>query len=58
MLSIDLNTLFSSRLVDISLGSIIGAIGGWILYNQSFHFITKMQIRKAKVILKMKNLDE
>jgi len=48
------NVLFGARFFDILIGSIIGAIGGWVLYNQQVHFVTTKQIRKSKVILRKK----
>jgi len=49
------NILFEARFFDILIGSIIGAIGGWVLYNQQIHFVTTKQIRKGKVLLRKKN---
>lgn len=43
-------SLFVNRLVDIVLGSIVGVIGGLLLYHEKLHFISKMQIKKSKVI--------
>lgn len=44
--------LIVTRFFDILIGSIIGAAGGWMLYHEQIHFFTKMQLLKAKVILK------
>src|SRR5690606_29572039 len=44
--------LMVSRFFDILIGSIIGAIGGWFLYNEKIHYFTKKQVRKTKVVIK------
>jgi MFS family permease len=46
------NHLITIRFFDILIGSIIGAIGGWILYHEQIYFFTKKQLLKTKVILK------
>lgn len=46
------NDLFLARLVDIVLGSIIGMIGGWVLFNEQVHYHTTSRIRKTKVMLR------
>lgn len=51
-LAIDTNALFIARLTDIILGSAIGAIGGWVLFNERVHYLTTLQIRKAKLMMK------
>jgi len=43
------NQLISARLVDIIIGSLIGVIGGWVLYNQQFHLKAERQIRKTRI---------
>lgn len=45
------NVLIQTRFIDILLGSIIGAIGGWMLYHQRIHFFTKKQMKKTKLVL-------
>jgi len=42
------NALFMARFLDILVGSLIGALGGWILYNEQIHYLAKNQIRRAK----------
>lgn len=44
--------LISIRFFDILIGSMIGAIGGWMMYHEKIHFFTKMQLLKTKVIIK------
>jgi hypothetical protein len=44
--------LITIRFFDILIGSIIGAIGGWMLYHERIHFFTKKQLLKTKVIMK------
>ncbi|MBO9632039.1 MAG: FUSC family protein [Chitinophagaceae bacterium] len=51
-LAIDTNELFVARLIDIILGSAIGAIGGWVLFNERVHYLTTLQIRKAKILIR------
>lgn len=46
------NDLFLARLVDIVLGSIIGIIGGWVLFNERVYYHTTSRIRKTKVMLR------
>ncbi|WP_437921290.1 FUSC family protein [Sphingobacterium sp. LRF_L2] len=46
------NVLIYSRLVDTVIGSAVGAVGGWILYNNTVHFYSRKQIRKTYVRLK------
>lgn len=41
--------LISARFVDIVLGSLIGAAGGWILYHRELHLRAERQLRKARV---------
>lgn len=43
--------LIVARFADILTGSIIGAIGGWVLYNERIHYNAKRQVRKAKMAL-------
>jgi len=44
--------LMTARFFDILIGSTIGAIGGWILYNEKVHAAATRQIRRTKVIVK------
>ncbi|MBN8860233.1 MAG: FUSC family protein [Sphingobacteriales bacterium] len=46
------NHLIATRFLDILIGSIIGAAGGWMLYHEQIHFFTKKQLLKTKVIMK------
>jgi uncharacterized membrane protein YccC len=46
------NQLFLSRVTDIFLGSIIGAIGGWVLFNEHVHYVTTLQLRRTKLIIR------
>lgn len=48
----DTNAIFFARMIDIFIGSIIGIIGGWILYHEKLHFYTRLQLRKSKVLIK------
>jgi len=51
-LSLYTNQIFTARLVDIIIGSIIGTIGGWILFHEKLHFQTTMRLKKSKVIMR------
>lgn len=51
------NHLIATRFFDILIGSLIGAIGGWMLYHERIHFFAKKQIRKTKVIFKRHRSD-
>lgn len=44
--------LMIARFFAILVGSIIGAIGGWFLFNQRIHFYAKKQVRKSKVVIR------
>lgn len=41
--------LISARFIDIVLGSLIGAIGGWVLYHRALHLRATRELRKARV---------
>ncbi|ANE50740.1 FUSC family protein [Flavisolibacter tropicus] len=43
--------LIIARFYDILIGSVIGAIGGWVLYNEQLYYAARRQVRKARVIL-------
>jgi len=49
------NILMQSRLLDIIIGSLIGAVGGWFLHHQYLRTQTRDQIRKTIVYVKRKN---
>jgi hypothetical protein len=50
------NQVFAARLLDIVIGSSIGMIGGWFLFNEKIHYQTTLKLRKSKVFLnKIKN---
>lgn len=46
----DVNRLILVRTCDITLGSLLGAMGGWILHNQQIHLKAERQIRKTRVV--------
>ena len=48
----DTNEIFFARMIDIFIGSVIGIIGGWILYHEKIHFYVTLQLKKAKVLIK------
>lgn len=47
----DSTHLMTARFLDILIGSIMGAAGGWLLYHERVHFFTKKQLLKTKVII-------
>lgn len=47
-LSENTNKIFLARLNDILIGSLIGIIGGWILYHEKVHYYTTSQLKKIK----------
>lgn len=53
-LSQSTNEVFFARLIDITIGSIIGAIGGWVLYQEKIHYQTALRLRKTKILRKKK----
>jgi hypothetical protein len=40
--------IFLARLLDILMGSMIGIVGGWILYHEKIHYYAELQIKKMK----------
>lgn len=41
--------LIQTRFLDILIGSIIGGIGGWVLFNEKLQFLATRQFRVAKL---------
>ncbi|WEK36068.1 MAG: FUSC family protein [Candidatus Pseudobacter hemicellulosilyticus] len=41
--------LIELRLLDIVIGSLIGAIGGWLLYHRQLHYHAVKQLRRSRV---------
>lgn len=54
-LSQNTNQVFFARFIDIIIGSVIGTIGGWILFHEKIHFQTTKRLKKSKVFLKKIN---
>jgi len=46
--------IVSARFLDITIGSVIGALGGWVIYNQQFKHKATQQLRKTRVMLRKK----
>lgn len=46
------DVLILARFIDISVGSLLGAIGGWFLYNEKMRYYTTSTIRKARWVIK------
>ncbi|WP_199724280.1 FUSC family protein [Taibaiella sp. KBW10] len=47
----DPNHLLAARVTDIIVGSMIGAIGGWVIYHEKLRQSAIRQIRKTKVLI-------
>ncbi|PKV66356.1 FUSC family protein [Pontibacter ramchanderi] len=47
----DPNALVYSRFQDILVGSLIGAVGGWVLYHQKLRYNAVRQLRKTRVAI-------
>ena len=47
----DPNVLVSARFLDIVLGSVIGAIGGWVLHHQPLRHKAVRQLRKTRIAI-------
>lgn len=50
-LHIDANQLITTRFFDIIIGSIIGAVAGWLLHHQYLRNQSERQIRKTRIAL-------
>jgi uncharacterized membrane protein YgaE (UPF0421/DUF939 family) len=50
--SLDPDYLLKMRLIEILIGSAIGCIGGWFLYNERIRFNSIKHLRRSKVVLK------
>lgn len=48
------NHLIQARFFDILIGSVIGAIGGWMLFHERIHYFTKKQIVLTKAFMRKK----
>lgn len=51
-LILNAGNLIEARLADTVVGSIIGALGGWMLYHERIHFYTKKQVRKSQILFR------
>ncbi|WP_276483132.1 FUSC family protein [Paraflavitalea pollutisoli] len=45
------NQLITLRFLDITLGSLIGALGGWVLYHEQLYYHASRQLRRTKYVL-------
>lgn len=43
------NEVFFARILDIIVGSVMGSIGGWVLFHRKVHAYTTTQLRKSTV---------
>ncbi|QNF35569.1 FUSC family protein [Adhaeribacter swui] len=51
----DPNKLFLARFIDITIGSLVGAVGGWVLFNERIHYLATRQIRRTRLVLRKKH---
>ncbi len=50
-LTVDPTTLIIARFIDIFIGSLIGAVGGWMLYNERLQYKATRQMRRTKILM-------
>ncbi|MEZ0485538.1 FUSC family protein [Fibrella aquatica] len=50
-LTTDPTTLIFARFIDILIGSVIGAFGGWMLYNERLQYKATRQMRRTKILV-------
>jgi Fusaric acid resistance protein-like len=50
-LTVNPNTLIYARFFDILTGSMVGAVGGWLLYHEKLHYLATRQIRKTRIVI-------
>ncbi|CCG99513.1 hypothetical protein FAES_1503 [Fibrella aestuarina BUZ 2] len=50
-LTVDPTTLIAARFIDIVLGSLIGGIGGWMLYNERLRRKAARHLRRTRLLL-------
>lgn len=48
--------LFTYRLLDIVLGSLLGALGGWLLFHNQFKYKTAKQLQRMKLMTRKRRL--
>jgi uncharacterized membrane protein YccC len=53
-MTLDPNTLIPYRLLDIVIGSIIGAIAGWFIHHEQLRQRATRQLRKTRVAISRK----
>jgi uncharacterized membrane protein YccC len=44
--------MISARFLDITIGSVIGFMGGWLIYNQHFKNEATQQLRKVNIFIR------
>ncbi|MGV3559576.1 FUSC family protein [Larkinella arboricola] len=52
VLSYTPSELIFARFIDITLGSLLGSLGGWFIYHEQLRAKAHRQLRKARVLLK------
>jgi len=45
-------TLIPIRFIDIALGSLLGAIGGWVIHHEKIRYHANRRLRKARIAIK------
>lgn len=48
-------TLITSRLIDVLIGSMLGALGGWMLYHEQLRFRVVKRIRVTRLAIKKRS---
>jgi uncharacterized membrane protein YccC len=46
------STLIPIRFIDITLGSLLGAVGGWFIHNEKIRYHANRRLRKVRIALK------
>lgn len=46
------NKLILTRMLDIVIGSALGAISGWVLYHQKLHYQFERHVRRTRMVMK------
>jgi len=50
--SLDPDYLLKMRLIEILIGTAIGCIGGWFLFNERIRFNSVKHLRRSKIVLR------
>jgi uncharacterized membrane protein YccC len=50
-LTADPTAMIITRFFDILTGSLVGALGGWLLYHEKLNYLAARQIRKTRHVI-------